>query len=317
MATDPLFLSERTALAVDNAPYRAGRMLLPVGAWLASFGRAELAARLYVVLCWAMALAAVVALGRWQRAEGGAPEWSLAIAFAGGVVASVVRALPDAAAMGLVVLALRAHARGRVARSLALDVAAVFCRETSILASLSMALVDLRARRWRAGLAHLALPLLALGFWRLWLHWRVGPLGTGVVDKHFGLPFAGLSDKVFSFASQTPIGQLADLLGLAAVLLAVAAAAPLIWRWRRWQALEATYVAFAAVALMLSIPVYFEPFAYSRVLVLLPILGLPLAAREDASVLAWLVRGAAILGAFGGFVLLWIDLAPALRRLLV
>ena len=116
-------------------------------------------------------------------------------------------------------------------------------------------------------------------------------------------------------AGQRPIGQLADLMALGAVLLAVAAAVPLIWRWRRWQPLESTYVGFAALALVLTSPVYAEPFAYSRALIALPILGLPLAAREAGSGLSWMVRGSAVLGAFSGVVLLWIDLVPAMRRL--
>ncbi len=193
----------------------------------------------------------------------------------------------------------------------------MLCRETSLLASLAMAFVDLRARRFRAGLAQLALPAAAAGLWRLWLLHRVGTGSSDVesVERHIGLPLGWLGEKLAAITAQRPIGQLADLLALAAVLLAVVAAVPLIWRWRRWQPLEATYVGFAALALVLTYPVYAEPFAYSRALIALPILGLPLAAREAGSGLSWMVRGSAVLAAFSGVVLLWIDLVPVMRRL--
>lgn len=317
IATDPLFLESWPDGALDDAPYRGGRILIPLAAWLLSLGKTGLSVRVYVVLCWALALMAVFVLDRWQRQEGAAPEWGLTLLFSGGLVASVARALPDAAALGLLVLALRAHARRRNGAALAWNVAAVLCRETSLLASLAMAFVDLRARRFKTGLAHLALPLAAAGLWRLWLRARIGTGSTDVesAQRHLGPPLGWLGAKLGSIPSQRPIGQLADLLAMGAVLLALAAAAALLWRWRRWQPLEATFVAFAALALVLTYPVYSEPFAYSRALVALPILGLPLAAREPGSGFAWLVRGAAILGAFGGVVLLWIDLAPAIRRL--
>lgn len=316
IATDPLFLDPGTREQVDEPWYRGGRILVPLVAWLLSFGNGALSVRMYVLLCWVLAGVAVIALDRWQRREQAAPEWGLVLFFAAGVVASVTRALPDAAALGLMVLALRAHGRGRGGAALALGVAAVLCRETSLLACLAMALTDLRGRRPGAALAHATLPVLAAGAWRLWLRSRLGPADFGALDRNLGVPFGWLAEKMTAFAGRTPIGQLADLLALTSIALAVGAAIALVGRWRSWQAIEATYAAFAALAVCLTFAVYDEPFAYSRVLLVLPLLGLPVAARQSASATAWLVRGSALLGAFGGVVMLWIELVPALRRLL-
>jgi hypothetical protein len=137
--------------------------------------------------------------------------------------------------------------------------AAALSREVMILFAIGVLIVGwLTERRlqWRIVLV----PALAMVTWAVYLRSRLaGVTGVGGGTENFAAPFTGMWQAIRSWATQPD-----DLLLSAAILVAVVSFTLLAIRGRlsiAWGALP-----FVALAIVLSVNVWREPFDLSRVL---------------------------------------------------
>ena len=283
LASDPLLCNPATVRGLDNPGYRATRVLVPFLAWASVGGSARLGPVAYVVWCWALGLAGPGVVLLWPGRGRSAPWWIVVLWLNSGLVVSVLRATPDAAALTLMLVALAlAEREDRPASVCAGGVAAVLARETSVLAIPGIAWREAVARRWRRAAVLVLAPAAALAGWRLYVGWATRA-GAGSEWTNFGLPFLWLPGKGRQLAAAGWDHGKVEWLGVAWVLLLTAAAASyLVWR-RRPSALI-PFVLFGALALALNLRVYEEAYAYARVLIALPLLAAVLVAGEE---LAW------------------------------
>ena len=145
LAVDPLLLRPETAGYLDVPAYRAGRIGMPLAAWLVSLGNRRLALVVYPILVWCLSLLGVWVAARWLEEEGRPAVWALPLAFSVGLVPSMLRCVPDAAAVSLLLLGLWRERRGRAGPTAILTIA-VLVRETSLLGAGAIAVA-----RWREG----------------------------------------------------------------------------------------------------------------------------------------------------------------------
>jgi len=272
LATDPWLRDPATVRAMDNPAYRGTRVLLPALAWVISRGRADLAPRAYVLLCWLVGLAAVVLVHLELRPG---PWWWVAtpgVALSAGLVCSLLRATPDAAAAALLLAALLVAGRGRAGAAAALGLLAALARETSVLALPAVALPAWRSGRRLRAAATVGVPAAAVLAWRAHLVHLTGR-GTGSALANFALPLAWLGDKVVRLVGAGERFRQVEGVGMAWVALALVATVALAARPRRLGSSGLAFVGFGALAWVLGIRVYTEVNAYARVLVALPALA--------------------------------------------
>ena len=303
LAGDPLLLRPETAACLDAPYYRAGRIGLPLAAWLLALGRPGLAVLLYQLLCWGGGLAAVYLAARWLDAEGRPAAWALLLAVSAGLATSMFRSTPDGAAVALILAALWLHRRERPLAVVVILVAATLVRETSLLAAAALCFVELRRQRWRSAAASIALPLLAFSGWQLGLRLLIGAGRDHHVGGNFGLPLEWLPGKLVRLAEMGLPAARMEVAGLLALAACFAALVSVALRWRRWSAPEAVFAAFGLLGLVLAGPVYVEAYAYARVLLVLPFLALLIAFRAVRRSERWVLLAVPILfAATGAFV---------------
>ena len=145
LAVDPLLLDANTPRYLDGPAYRAGRIGLPLAAWIVALGNRRAALIVYPLLTWALSLLGIWVAARWLEEDGRAVLWAAPLALSVGMVSSMLRCLPDAAAASLLLLALWLDRRGRPGSIAALSFAALV-RETSLIGAAVFAGV-----RWRRG----------------------------------------------------------------------------------------------------------------------------------------------------------------------
>lgn len=311
LATDPFLRSSETIHTLDTPSYRAQRLFLPALAWLLALGNAHAALWWYLALVWLLGLGAVLLLAWWLVKDGAPVVWAGLLVTTGGLVVSLTRGTPDAAAVTWVLAALLALERRRWGWGAAFLAAAVLTRETSVLLVLPVLVWQWREKHWRRAGAVVG-PALAVFFaWRLYLHLHLGFLFSKGELANFGLPLAWLPWKLRQVFAPADINGV-EVVGLVALLMTVASlvcavASPLgLW--------ELAYLVFGLLALVLGPSVITEAYAYSRVLMVLPFLGVVLAAKAQllwrkAVLLAvpalWAVLGLALIRgetvAHGGF----------------
>lgn len=90
-----------------------------------------------------------------------------------------------------------------------------------------------------------------------------------------------------------------------AIAAGLVAAGAIALRPRAWSAAERCYLGFVGLGLFLKISVYSEAWAYSRVLIALPVLGIVIAERQQGRSRRWLIRAVAIAHAALGANLAW------------
>lgn len=300
LATDPLLRNPETAEFLDTPAYRAIRVGIPLLAWLLALGHAGLAVYFYQLLCWSMTLAAVALLAHWLKDSGHSPWWALAAASGSGLATTMLRVTVDGAAAAAVIAALLLHRRRQFLTGNLALVAAALIRETSLLAAAGAALATLRRAGWLRALSALSLPVAALLAWRGFLMLQAGgemTAGTG----NFAPPLAWVPTALRTLSRSPRLWTDPEFWGLAAVVVTLLGLAAGLARWLASGAAGLTLVAFGALSLVLSEMVFVEVYAYSRVLLLLPLLTLPVALADGiawrrrllmASVFAWAISGA-------------------------
>jgi hypothetical protein len=285
VATDPLLLKDDTRRYLDSPAYRASRVGAPLLAWLLGLGQPRAAVWFYLLLCWAGALALVGLAAAWLAERGGSPWWALTVGVSGGVAASMLRATPDALALALAVAGLWLLARERLPWAVGLLVAATLIRETMVLVATGGAVAELFAGRRRAAALLAVVPGGVYGAWRavVALHLEGSPLATG---GNLGVPFAWLATKLTSLARGGAGAVGMELWGVLAIVAGLGGAVVLVRDPLR-QAAAAAFVLFALLSVGLASQVMVEAYAYARVLLPLPVLGLLVASGTRPLARLW------------------------------
>jgi hypothetical protein len=174
LAFDPLLHQPATVLAMDDAPIRARRGLLPALAWVTGGGDPRAILWTFPLIN-AVAWLALLALA-WHALRDHGPAGQaacLAIVFAPGAIESASRCLPDLPATTLGWAALNLGARtGAAAVGFAL---AALGRETLLLAWLASAPWKRAAgSRWTKQVVLAAVVVLPIVLWSAWLAVRFG-----------------------------------------------------------------------------------------------------------------------------------------------
>jgi hypothetical protein len=297
LATDPLLLRPETRLMFDAPAYRAGRIGLPLAAWLLAAGNGRAAIFLYQLLSWGLGALVVWVVARWLEDEGRSPWWAAPLVCSGGILSSFMGSMPDVAAMTLATAALWRSATRR-SGVLPLLVLAALVRETSVIAALAIAASELRERRLRAAALAVAAPALAIVAWRAYVVSRFGADAMDVPGGNLAVPLTWLPEKL---AQTFDAPEVLAMLGLA---LAFAGLPVLLPGLRRWGVAEWSYAGFAAMGLLLSRLNYVVIWwGYARSLLPLAVLSVVVAARATgwrrwgflAIALAWAGVGAVML----------------------
>ncbi len=281
LALDPFLRRAETVASLDAPFYRASRIGLPLTAWALAYGQPTVTVVFYQLLCWGGCVLAVYLTAVWLAAGRRPAVWALPIAISAGLATSMFRCTPDGAAVALILLALLWHARQRPGAAVVALVAATLVRETSFLAALAVAFVELRQRRWRQAIISVAAPLAALGAWQLYLRLHLAGAQADRGTGAFGVPFAWLPRKLARLAETGLTAGRMEVLGLIALAACFVALALVLGRFPRWSATEASFAGFGLMALALGYPVYVEVYAHARVLLALPCLATLLAAGEQ------------------------------------
>ncbi len=281
ISTDPLLRDQVTLECLDNPSYRAARGFLPMLSWLSVAGSSAHAPYAYVAWCWILGLAGPFLALVWLR---GAPfQLSLFIALAmnGGLVVSVTRATPDAAAVTLILVALFVASRpGATSATAFAGGLAVVARETSVLAVPGMAWPAIVERRWIRAALILGTPVAALVSWRIYVR-SATERGVGEAWKNFGPPLGWLPSKVHRMVADGWDPGAIEWTGVAWVLLCISCAASyLFWR-REISPVLVSLVLFSGLAMVLNMLVFVEAFAFTRVLMVLPYLAALLVPGEQ------------------------------------
>jgi Glycosyltransferase family 87 len=309
LAVEPLLKDPAIDGAMDNAPYRAHRILFPWIAWALGRGRAASilqAAAIEDVLVW-LALAWLLSRVIPPVSARAFVLWSGCL-LAHGMLMSVRYALPDALAMLLIAMGVFWTERGRpILAAITIGVAGL-ARETSVIAATALARFLKRApRSWIIAVVCVVLVMLPTALWLDYLRsiYRLHFFeGAGNISR----PFLGLLWKVRSVwhtLARDGFSQMArdDLFALVAFLTQ---AAWLVWRFvkRRDLAPWALAAASFLVLALFAHQVVWDgtPGAYTRVTLPLTIGVNVLLSREDRA--PWWVIGLANLSVVPGVALM-------------
>ncbi len=272
LATDPLLLEADTPRHLDAPAFRAARLGAPLVAWLLGLGEPRAAVLMYLLLCWAGALALLGLVAAWLTEGGGSPWWAVAVGASGGLATSMLRATPDALAVALALGGLWLATKGRHRLALALLTGACVTRETMLLMALGAAVATLFAgRRWVAA----RYALVPTGVYLAWRFVLAARLGGSWWDTggNVGAPLAWVGSKVASLARGEAGALGMEVWGTLAVVTGLVGALLLIRRHLR-HAPAAALAFFALLGVALTHQVLAEAYAYTRVLLPLSVLAL-------------------------------------------
>jgi hypothetical protein len=273
LAMHPTLDNPELAQSIDNLPYRARRMLFCWTAWLLGLGQPAWIVQAHALLnvgCW---LALAVLLLRWfpPVSAGDVLRW-FGVMFSHGVCMSVRHSLVDAPSLLLLALAVRWFEQGARVRGGVVLALAGLGKETSLLGAGAMGNgAAWREPRtwvrlaWAGGLV--ALPVLV---WIIYIRLRFGPADDSGLGN-FNLPFAGLIEKwrdaVHAVGADHDRalrwGTVACVFALTVQFLF------LVLRWRPAEIWWRVGIAFAALMMFVSTPVW-EGFPGAATRVLLP-----------------------------------------------
>lgn len=187
--------------AVDSAPYRLRRILVPLVAHAAGFGDPQTVLQVFAlfnVACWLL-LAALLA--RWWFPPSDLHNllrWGGTM-FGHGVLASVRHSLNDLPALLLIAVAVRLLERHRPWAASVVLTAAGLARETSLLCAAALLPKNTDAvSSWPAAVARCAVVVLPIAVWTAILVAFFRATGSA---GNFAAPFDAFTDRLFELAA--------------------------------------------------------------------------------------------------------------------
>jgi hypothetical protein len=207
IAVRPHLTDPELAKAVDSLPYRARRILFLWTAWLAGGGNPARVMNAYAlqnVVCWFI-LAAL--LFRWLPPVtwGNCARWA-AVLLSFGLIFSLKGALLDGPSLLLIAVGMALVETKHPWLAAAAIGAAGLGKDTSVLCASGMKPPGPGgARAWLSWCIRLAMVAVPLAAWIVYLRLRLGR-GDDVGSRNFGIPFAGLTEKLQQTVSQLIAG---------------------------------------------------------------------------------------------------------------
>lgn len=259
-ANDPWYVNpQRNAAVLDKPQYRGGRMLFPmIAGGFGLFPPEVIVWSMLVTNLLGLALGAILA-ARLAMLWGATPWLGLGVPLNIGLLFELDIGGAGILAYACCLAAVYALVRDRTWLASLLLAAAALSREVMVAFALGVFFLwwlEERRALWRI----LVTPIVAMAVWNAYLWFRLmGVSGVGGAQKLFAAPFVGLFEGVRWWATD-PI----DLLVNVALVAVVIAFIPLALRSRlpiAWGALP-----FVALATMLSVNVWREPFDIARAL---------------------------------------------------
>jgi hypothetical protein len=270
IALDPL----HAACYVDTPGYRYGRILYPLAARTLALGQPSWIPATLILVNLLALTAGTAILALWLSRKGLSPWLALIFGLYPGLFVSLWRDLTEPLSYALVALAVYLFDFGGRRRSLWAGVAfglAALARETAVIFTFVYGLVLLYRRRWREGAELLALGILPLAAYTVFLRLEFGSNGT---QQPASAPFSGLT-------SYWPWqGEQIDLV-LAIVVPGLICAALACWSLARRRSAEAVSLLANVTILVIFLPAaaYVEYYAAGRAsagVILAALLCLPL-----------------------------------------
>ncbi len=198
IAVDPTLRNPELPQAVDNLPYRARRIGMPLVSWIFGFGdpgRALTILALINPLAW---IGSALLLLKWLPPA----NFQNFVRWAGfllglGMVVSTRYALPDGPVAFLIILAVYLHQREKpLASALAVSLACL-TKETSLLASALFApSKDELAAKWKRIALQCAIIVVPIALWVLYIHFTLSAENGNLSgSRNFAYPFQGYFAK--------------------------------------------------------------------------------------------------------------------------
>lgn len=278
LGLDP-FTAERTAygITIDTPATRAARILYPLLAWAASFGRPA-------ALPWAMlglnlaGLFALAWMGVAIARRHGAPAWTgLLPAFYPGFIVTIIRDTTEITASAALVAAVLFALRSLPWSAAVFASVAITARETTLFALAGFGLVELarciQARRLSGALAAYATPAVVFVAWQaavLW-HWNLATI-SDIAGNDLGPPFAGViaffqtNIEALHRGANAPPPEVRIYWVLDAAMCVASFALFFVVALRRRapEALTLSWAFYAALVLCFTTAIWVEPYAFFR-----------------------------------------------------
>jgi hypothetical protein len=170
---------------LDDYSLRQRRILVPVSAWLLSFGRPQWIDFAYFAVLAVFVLLGVYWAGIWMMLDGQCPAWGLAYLLVPSTLIAADRCTLDVAAASLTIAMLLYVRRNRCHLLYVCAILICLSRETGLLVVLGVALSLVLERRPRVALAVSTTALPALG-WYLYVYFHRPSAGVPTLPAWLG-----------------------------------------------------------------------------------------------------------------------------------
>jgi hypothetical protein len=265
LAHDP-FLRKGYARYADAPRFRFRRSLIPWLAWLLALGSDRWIDGAYIAVEMLFVALGTYWCARLLARRGRSPWWGLLFLAAPATIASVDRMVLDGPLTAWFAGFLLYCEEERWRRVWVLAALAGLTRETGLLMAAALVADRLLRRDWRgaARFAACAVPSLA------WYAYLAAHVPASHSLPEIGIPVWSLFARLLVFRTYfSAIGQVVlrvtDLLAVAGLIASVIVAA--VWLRKAKIGPASLCVAlYACLALMLGVPVMFDPFAFGRVI---------------------------------------------------
>jgi hypothetical protein len=242
VARDPFVTDPATLTAYTDRPaYRAERVAYPLLAAPFRLGGEQALVWGLVIVNLAIVFVGGYVTARLAEVVGAPVRAGYAFALNPLVLAAVVLDLADALTVALLVALVLAVRRGRWGVAVALAVAAVLTKESSLLAVAAVAAGSVvgvvvgapdAGATWRRRIELVAVPALVLGAWAAYVRWRVGTHASQI-EEVTAMPFGGYAQAWRLAWSPEHLWGNAFVAGLLVVIAVV-----VVVRWWKRRTLE-------------------------------------------------------------------------------
>lgn len=301
-ALNPL-TSEATehGIRLDLPAYRQQRIGYPLLVWAFSLGSPALVPVMLILVNY-LGLCILGWLGgKYAQVLGKHALWGLVLALYPGFMLTLARDLSEIVAACLLVAALLAVRARKTPVAAALLALCVLTRETSLIVVAALLLagfLNTVLKREDLRWAWYFLPCAVYALWQLVLYWNWGHSTFYSHGGTFGLPFAGVLEKLRASAA---LSSRTDIISTAELALLLVHGIVTLWALRVNRALPGEWLAwlfYAGLATLLGYVVWNDDWNYLRVLSEFYVLSLPILLTSRLRVIAPLFSAWAVLWLF-------------------